>query len=155
MRLNLGCGVAPIEGCVNVDRHRGPGVDIICDLTVLPWPWQDGTFEHVRAHHILEHMPDLTAVMREIHRVCRPEATVDIVVPYASTLWDVANPEHVRRFNHVTFQYYCSGFISSDLGLWPGYEMLRQKLEREQDQVFSGVTWMVADLAVLLRVKRG
>jgi ubiquinone/menaquinone biosynthesis C-methylase UbiE len=106
----------------------------------------------VRAHHVLEHVRDLDQVMRELHRVCGGGARLDILVPLANTLWAVANPDHRRLFNHRTFQYYTPEFVTSDAGLFRGFTIVAQTIEREPDEWFDGIQWMVANLHVVLQV---
>lgn len=119
---------------------------------MYPWPFEDSTITEIVAHHSVEHLDDLNAGMREIHRICRAGTLIDIVVPLAHTLWDVANPEHRRRFNHLTFAYFCRGFETSDLGLFQGFEMVSQRLEREPNVSWEGIEWIVANVHSVLRV---
>ena len=43
--LNLGCGRFPKAGFLNVDWNPGPGVDLVHDLTRIPYPFADGRFD--------------------------------------------------------------------------------------------------------------
>ena len=70
-RLNLGCGTDTRPGYVNLDIAALPGVDLVRDLSQLPLPFPDESFEEVLALDILEHV-DHVAVMRELHRILRP-----------------------------------------------------------------------------------
>lgn len=98
MRLNLGCGSNKFEGYVNVDRAHEP--DVKCDLESFPWPWPDSSVEEIKAHHILEHLgatPDkFIGVMKEMYRVCKHGAKVDIVVPHPRHDDFMNDPTHVR-----------------------------------------------------------
>ena len=42
MKLNLGCGHDHKEGYVNVDVSDLGNPDMVVDLEVTPWPWEDG-----------------------------------------------------------------------------------------------------------------
>jgi SAM-dependent methyltransferase len=44
-------------------------------------PYADGTFERVLAIHVLEHLPDLPAALREVQRVLRPGGQFVAVIP--------------------------------------------------------------------------
>lgn len=98
MRLNLGCGSNKVDGYVNVDRAHGP--DVVHDLESFPWPWADGSIEEIRAHHILEHLgatpAGFVAVMKEMYRVCKSGARVEIVVPHPRHDDFMNDPTHVR-----------------------------------------------------------
>ena len=98
MKLNLGCGTRPIEGWVNADKY--PPADILHDLESLPWPWGDNSAEEIVLSHVLEHLgptPDLfLKIMQELYRVCKPGATVMIVVPDPRHDFYLNDPTHVR-----------------------------------------------------------
>lgn len=102
-RLNLGCGRFPKPDFVNVDWKDMPGVDIVHDLSKLPYPFADGQFEHVEADHVIEHLPHVFDVMIELHRILRPGGEAVIRVPHFSR--GFSHPEHKRGFD-ATFPYY-------------------------------------------------
>lgn len=155
MKANLGCGNDIIPGWDNVDKgysHNSPEFVIAVDIETYLAGLPDNTLTHVKAHHVLEHIADLDSMMKELHRVCVSGATIDIVVPLANTLWAVANPDHKRIFNHRTFQYYTHDFDTSDLGLFRGFSIMSQKVDREPNEWFGGIEWIVANLRVMLEV---
>lgn len=102
-KLNLGCGRYPKPGFLNVDWVQVPGVDLVHDLSRLPYPFESGSFEHIEADHLIEHLPDVFDVMRELHRILKPEGTLIIRVPHFSR--GFSHPEHKRGFD-ATFPYY-------------------------------------------------
>ena len=51
-KLNLGCGDFPKPGFINVDRRAGKGVDVVHDLSILPYPFEDAQFERIEADHV-------------------------------------------------------------------------------------------------------
>ena len=57
-----------------------PFVDLNLDLTRLPI--RDASFDVVICSHVLEHVPDDRAAMREIRRVLKPEGWALLMVPY-------------------------------------------------------------------------
>lgn len=151
-KLNLGCGNDILSGFVNVDKNSEDTRVIKRDIQDFLLSIDDDCVEFVKAHHVLEHVDDLDLVMKNLHRVCKNGSTIDIVVPLANTLWAVANPDHKRLFNHRTFQYYTTDFVTSDVGLFRGFTIVSQKIERQQNEWFDGIEWIVANLHTILKV---
>jgi len=169
MKLNIGSGTVILDPkeWINIDKNNEDPLAFKLDVESLARSYfivytgndqnpnvltQLRDITEVRAHHVLEHVEDLDAVMRWIHTICVNGATLDIIVPLANTLWAVANPDHKRLFNHRTFQYYTKEFVTSDLGLFRGFEIISQKIEKEPDEWFEGIQWMVCNLHTKLKV---
>lgn len=84
MRLNLGCGEETIDrpGWVNVDMHpRKPHV-LRADVLSLPFP--EGSAEQIATSHLLEHLPDTAAALKEWKRVLAPGGELLVCVPDAA-----------------------------------------------------------------------
>ena len=83
LNLNLGSGLTPIPGFVNVDAlEESPGVDIVADISER-LPFEDGVAELVYASHLLEHFAtdEIPGLLAEWRRVLRPGGTLLIAVP--------------------------------------------------------------------------
>lgn len=105
LRVDLGCGDRKPVGFVGVDVAPGPGVDLVCDLTGR-FPFETGSVAHLRAHDLIEHLPDRLHTMNEIWRVCRGGATVDLRVPSTDGRGAFQDPTHVSYWNANSFLYY-------------------------------------------------
>src|ERR1039458_994370 len=83
------------------DLHpAGPAVEKI-DLMAIPF--QNGTFDVAICNHVLEHVPDDAAALRELRRVLRPGGCAVLQTPYS------------RRLTHT----FCdSGIDTDELRLW-------------------------------------
>lgn len=57
IKLDLACGGSKHPGYVGMDIFPYPGVDIVHDATVFPWPLPDESITHIIAAHFLEHVP--------------------------------------------------------------------------------------------------
>lgn len=55
LRLNLGCGHVPLSEYINIDRRELPDVDVIADVSALPF--EKGEVDEVFSAHVLEHFP--------------------------------------------------------------------------------------------------
>lgn len=105
-RLNLGAGNDIKDGWINHDLVQLPGINIVHDLNVFPWPWKEHEIDEVFAKDILEHVPNLIKVLEELHRVSRPGAILQIAVPYWNSFEFVTDPTHVNSFNEFTFDFF-------------------------------------------------
>lgn len=106
MNLNLGCSDAHKPGYINVDIC--PPADQIVDLT-QPWPWPDGSVELIRAHDIIEHLPDKIRTMNEAYRVLKSGGRIEICVPTTNGAGAWQDPQHISYWNLSSFQYYVAG----------------------------------------------
>ena len=100
MKLNLGCGFNKKDGYINVDKYDSCQPDLAIDLEVTPWPFRTSEIDEVLFNHSLEHMGEETvtflAIVKELHRVCKPGATVQINVPHPRHDNFIGDPTHVR-----------------------------------------------------------
>lgn len=78
---NLGNGNLYVEGFTNVDLFAARA-DVRHDLDIFPYPFEDSSFDEIRAHNIVEHLTDVVAVMRELHRIGKDGCLVTIRVPH-------------------------------------------------------------------------
>lgn len=107
-KLNIGCGNEIKKGYINLDFVRQPGVNVVHDLHKFPWPFKDNSFDEVYASHVLEHVDDLIATMKEIHRICKNRAKIFIRGPHFSCGVTYRDPTHRRGFSYFTFEYFCN-----------------------------------------------
>ena len=104
--LNLGCGTDIKSGWVNHDMVRLAGIDIVHDLNVVPWPWDDNSIDEVYAKDVLEHLPNTLSALGEIFRITKPGASIYIAVPYWNSWEAITDPTHVTQFNEFTFNFF-------------------------------------------------
>lgn len=81
VKLNLGCGSKPLEGYINVDLFKQPGVDEVFSLDVIPYA--DHSVDAINSSHSLEHIPRLRAenALKEWARVMKKGGKLDLKVP--------------------------------------------------------------------------
>lgn len=107
--LNLGCGNRLIKGAVHHDRvkHR-PEIDVVHDLNVLPWPWEDAGFDKVYALAVLEHLDiDLVDSLNECHRILRPGGQLTIKLPMWNHQRSYEDPTHRWFFAPGSLDQFC------------------------------------------------
>ena len=108
INLNIGSGLRPKSGYYSVDHLELPSVDIVADLNEPLDLIPDNCVSRVYSHHTFEHLTELCPLMRELHRVLRPDGSVEIIVPHYSNVFGYSDPTHVRFFGLFTMYYFVS-----------------------------------------------
>lgn len=103
-KLNFGCGKNIKEGYVNADIAQFKGVDKIFDFDVFPYPFADGEFDEIYADNIFEHLDDIPAVAKELHRISKPGGRLRIIVPYYNCYGAYNDVTHKHYFSHLSFE---------------------------------------------------
>lgn len=106
LKLNLGSGERRLPGFTNVDCVTVTKPDILADLNEPLSELPAGSVDAVYARHTLEHVEKLVPLLEELHRVCRPNAEIEIIVPHFSNPYYYSDPTHVRFFGLYTFYYF-------------------------------------------------
>ena len=104
--LNIGCGSDIRPDFVNLDIADLPGVDVVWDITQTPYPFEDNRFSSIIMINVLEHLPDTIKILEELHRICKPNASIVIRVPYWNSMEQATDPTHVRFFNEHSLDYF-------------------------------------------------
>lgn len=68
------------ENCVNVDIKKFPGVDVVADITDLPF--EENSFDAATCEQVLEHVPNPYKAAEELKRVVRPGGLIHIATPF-------------------------------------------------------------------------
>ncbi len=110
-KLNLGCGNDIRTDFINLDIAKLPGVNVICDINSDPLPFEDSTFEYIICNDILEHVR-LDKVLKEIHRVLKPNGIVEIRVPHFTSSNNFIDPTHKRMFSFRTFEFFVKSALN-------------------------------------------
>lgn len=134
--LELGCGDRKRHAdAVGIDLLDLPGVDIVGDVAAVLSALPAGCVNKVWSYHFLEHVDDVGAIVRELGRVCAPDAIVNLTVPHFSNPYYFSDPTHRRPFGLYSMCYFCTDRLFSRrvprYGLTPVFEL------RSVDLVFK------------------
>jgi len=102
--LDVGCGMRKHKDAIGIDFRRVKGVDIIADATFLPFP--NDSFDKIILSHIVEHIPDMISFMKEIWRVSKNKATIQIWTPHFTSMNSYTDLTHVRHLTSQSFDYF-------------------------------------------------
>lgn len=104
--LNIGCGRKQRKDAVNVDVTQYPGVDQVVDLSLYPWPWEDGTVDGIYASHVIEHLLDPYQFIKECLRILKKGGFLRLNLPHSSSVTNIGCFGHYRTFSYNTMHGY-------------------------------------------------
>ena len=97
MKINIGSGGTKIDGFVTCDYDKLNNPDYCFNLETDTFPFEDNSVETVVAHHVLEHLGEgYFNCLKELYRVCKHGATIDIRVPHHRHDFYYDDPTHRR-----------------------------------------------------------
>jgi SAM-dependent methyltransferase len=144
-KLNLGSGKDIKQGFVNLDAVKLPGVNIVHDLNKYPYPFKDNTFDEVEANMILEHLDNWLRCLRELRRICKPDAIINIRVPFFPSMYAASDPTHKNFFTYQTFDYISSSHPNHIFGniKSPYFKIEERKIIFSWNKAFGFMNWLV------------
>jgi len=143
-KLNLGSGDRKRlkeEGWINIDISDECNPDIVRDIE-RGLPFDSDSVDEVYASHVIEHLDDVFFFMREVWRVCKKDAIVELRFPRwdrPEVAWDFA---HKRIVTPVSFEMFKPGFTSvagTQRDLVQGCHFIKI---REKTNPFEMIVWL-------------
>jgi SAM-dependent methyltransferase len=104
--LDVGCGINKYPGAIGIDRNADSRPDVLVDVDTFPYPFRDGSFDEVRAIHVIEHVADVIRTVEEFHRVLRPGGRVLIETPHYTDFSSFCDPTHRWHLNSYSLRYF-------------------------------------------------
>jgi ubiquinone/menaquinone biosynthesis C-methylase UbiE len=142
IKLNLGCGPNKEAGYIGVDKVKLPTVDIVHNLDVYPYPFEDNSVDEVICSHILEHLEDLNKTMEELYRICKPNALVKVRGPYYKSHYAFGDATHKHFFTEQSFIYFDSSHPFSYYTT-ARFEVVKIRLVTHGKRIFLPLKWLL------------
>jgi len=106
LRLDLACGNCKRDGFVGVDKVQTSQAEIIHDLNVYPYPWNDDSVDEINCSHFIGQVADIIKFMDECYRILKPNAKMTVSAPYYTSIRAWQDPTHKRTISEATFLYF-------------------------------------------------
>lgn len=156
IRLDIGCGAGKQPGFIGIDVQDLPGVDIVHDVNIHPWPLPDACALVAMCSHLVEHIPPVSfradgstwfpfvEFMDEVWRILKVDGQFAISCPHGWSAGFLQDPTHVNALNENTWAYF-------DPELYDG---LLYKFYRPKPWHVENLYWdQAANIEVVLRKK--
>jgi len=125
VKLNMGCGNKQKTGFFGVDAYWCGAVDVMADLT-KQLPFKTSSIDEIYLDNVIEHVFDISALMREIHRICIDKSKVVIVTPHFASADSWRDPTHVHHLSYFSMDHFQRQSVAHYTG--GGFEVARRNL---------------------------
>ena len=106
IKLNLGCGSKKLNGFSNCDNNKSVKPDKFLDVDHFPYSFPRNYADYILLDNVLEHLENIPSVMKELHRILKPNGRLEIFVPYAKSDGAIQDPTHTHFFTENSLQYF-------------------------------------------------
>lgn len=106
--LDIGCGQNIQPGFVGMDKRKLPGVEIVHDIEVFPWPFKAGEASVIKMSHVVEHIKPWFQLdlINECWRVLAMGGTLAVSTPYGGSYRYFQDPTHCSPWVEATVAYF-------------------------------------------------
>ena len=113
------------QGLVTLDINLDHEPDVCHDLTSLPYPFDDNTFDEIHAYEVLEHTGAqgdykfFFAQWSEFWRIMKPNGLFFATVPSWKSEWAWGDPSHTRVVQGASLPFLSQAVYERDVGNTP------------------------------------
>jgi SAM-dependent methyltransferase len=113
------------QGLVTLDINLDHKPDVCHDLTSLPYPFDDNTFDEIHAYEVLEHTGAqgdykfFFAQWSEFWRIMKPNGLFFATVPSRKSVWAWGDPSHTRVVQPESLSFLSQAAYERDVGSTP------------------------------------
>lgn len=105
-KLNFGCGEDLKKGFDNIDIQENEKLFKSFNFDVFPYPIKDNVYNYIWSRSVLEHLDQPDKVLNELWRICKPNAIIEMIVPYYNNKSAVSDMQHKHFFSDTTFKIF-------------------------------------------------
>lgn len=115
-------GQGPWENLTTLDIDPECGADVVHDLNVTPYPFDDETFGEIWAQEVLEHFGTQGdwrgwfAQWSEFYRIMQPGGLFYITSPKWDSPWAWGDPGHTRIISHEALTFLSQAEYEKQIG---------------------------------------
>jgi len=130
--LLIGCGsqkkkLIPVNGpgwknLITLDINSDHNPNVVWDLTNLPLPFPENSFDEIHAYEVLEHTGSqgdykfFFAQFSEFWRILKPGGYLAATVPSATSPWAWGDPSHTRIIQKETLVFLSQDEYTRQIG---------------------------------------
>jgi len=104
--LDCGSGIDKIPGAIRLDNNAKVNPDIIHDLNVVPYPFENNYFNKIYLNNILFQLDDVFLTMKEVHRILKDDSNLIISCAYFRSSYAYHFPGSKNHFTANTFNFF-------------------------------------------------
>jgi len=116
---------------LDIDPDTKP--DIVHDLNVFPYPFEDNSFDEICAFEVLEHCGHqgdakyFFAQFDEFYRILKPDGILLATVPMWDSPWAWADPSHTRVIPRYSLVFLSDSEYEAQIGVTPMADYRKMK----------------------------
>lgn len=133
IKLDVGCGGSKKDGFIGIDILPLEGVDIVHDLNVFPYPFEDNSIIEIWMDQVLEHLLNPINVVNELYRISQNGTKITIGVPYFRSFYSTIDPTHRNFFGTNWFNYFDPSHILCQKYRYSNSKFKVERIEFERE----------------------
>ena len=124
-KMSLKADEGKWNNLTTLDFYPESGADVLHDLEVFPYPFEDNSFDEIHAYEVLEHTGQqgdwrfFFDQFAELYRILKPGGYLLGTVPAWNSLWAWADPSHKRVLSHGSFVFLSQDQYIQQVGKTP------------------------------------
>lgn len=118
-------GSSAFSDLTTLDYNADHKPDIVADLNILPYPFEDNQFDEIHAYEVLEHTGTqgdykfFFAQFSEFWRILKPNGHLFAICPTWNSPWAWGDPSHTRTLQPEQLVFLSQSEYQRQVGITP------------------------------------